>query len=104
MWSHFPRRVRKKALRKCGAFLFYFRMPEPGPVGVNVDPLGEALGPRELPDGLAVLLGLVAGPVVVELPALPVVVPFMDQPVGIPLVGDTTAALLTPIFPTRERA
>ena len=34
-------------------------MTEPGPVGVNVDPLGEALGPT--PDGLCVEFGEVAG-------------------------------------------
>jgi hypothetical protein len=50
-WPHFPRRVRKKAPRSSRAF-FYFVRPEPEPDGVIVDPLGEALGPREFPDGL----------------------------------------------------
>jgi hypothetical protein len=80
-------------------FLFYLLMPEPGPVGVNVDPLGEALGPRVLPDGLAVLLGPVTGPVVVELPALPVVVPFLVEPVAVPLAGEPPAAELPPADP-----
>jgi len=29
----------------------YLLRPEPGPVGVNVDPLGEGLAPTVLPDG-----------------------------------------------------
>jgi hypothetical protein len=53
-----------------------------------VDPLGEALGPRVLPDGLMVLLGAVTEPVVVELPALPVVVPFIVEPVAVPLAAE----------------
>jgi hypothetical protein len=48
-------------------------------VGASVDPLGEALGPSVLPDGLWVLFGL-AGPVVVE-PAVPV----LDEPVVVPV-------------------
>ena len=52
----------------------HFTRPEPGPVGVNVDPLGEGLAPTVLPDGFIVLLGAE-----VEAPAaLPVVVPFVD--------------------------
>src|SRR5260221_10239206 len=39
----------EKAPRKCGAFSFYLRSPEPGPVEVNVDPLGEPLGARRSP-------------------------------------------------------
>jgi hypothetical protein len=49
-------------------------MTEPGPVGVNVDPLGEALGPT--PDGLCVEFGEVAG---------------MDGPLG--FVGPVVAVL-----------
>lgn len=33
----------------------YLRSPEPGPVGVNVDPLGEALGARVFPEGFPTL-------------------------------------------------
>ena len=33
-----------KSPAKMRGFLFYLLRPEPGPVGVNVDPLGEALG------------------------------------------------------------
>jgi hypothetical protein len=36
--------------------LSYLLRPEPGPVGVNVDPLGDALGASELPDGFRALL------------------------------------------------
>jgi hypothetical protein len=80
-------------------FFFYLLLPEPAPPGVNVDPLGEALGPRVLPDGLAVLLGLVTGLVVVELPARPVVVPFMVEPVEVPLAAEPPAAVLPPADP-----
>jgi hypothetical protein len=52
-----------------GLFLSYLLRPEPGPVGVNVDPLGDALGASELPDGFLVLFGAVFGAAV-----LPVVV------------------------------
>jgi hypothetical protein len=61
-------------------FYLYLPIPEPGPVGVSVEPLGEALGPSVLPDGLWVLFGP-AGLVVVEPAALPVV----DEPVLVPV-------------------
>jgi hypothetical protein len=48
-------------------FLFYLLRPDPEPVGVSVEPLGEALGPRVFPDGLWVLFGEVT-----VVPALPV--------------------------------
>ena len=55
--------------------------PEPGPLGVKVDPLGEGFGPSVLPDGFMVLFGLVpTEPVVPEPVALPVALPFMDEP------------------------
>jgi hypothetical protein len=66
-------------------------MPEPGPVGVSVDPLGEALGPSVLPDGLWVEVGPVAGPVVVDPAVLPVVVPFVDEPVVLPVAAGAPA-------------
>jgi hypothetical protein len=47
----------------------YLLKPDPGPVGVNVDPLGDAFGPMVLPDGFLA----VSGPVVL-LPLMPVVV------------------------------
>jgi hypothetical protein len=77
----------------------YLLRPEPGPVGVNVDPLGEALGPSVLPDGLWVLFGLVTGAVVVEPAVLPVVVPLVDEPVMVPLAADPPAAELPPVEP-----
>ena len=67
-------------------------------MGVNVDPLGEALGPSVLPDGLWVLFGLTTGAVVVEPAVLPVVVPFVDEPVT-PPVADPPAAELPPAEP-----
>jgi hypothetical protein len=57
-------------------------VPEPGPVGVNVEPLGEAFGPSVLPEGLAVLFGALMAP---PAPELPVVVPFVEEPVVVPL-------------------
>ncbi len=62
-----------------GPFYLYLPIPELGPVGVSVDPLGEALGPSVLPDGLWVLFGL-AGPLADEPAVLPVV-PVVDEPV-----------------------
>jgi hypothetical protein len=74
----------KKPRISRGPFLFlYLPIPEPGPVGVSVDPLGEALGPSVLPEGLWVLLGP-AGAVVVEPAVLPVV-PVVDEPVVVPV-------------------
>jgi hypothetical protein len=62
--------------------------PEPAPDGPSVDPLGEAFGPSEFPDGLMVLLGavVVAAPRLPELPPAPVpvvppvVAPALDVP------------------------
>jgi hypothetical protein len=78
---------------------FYLLMPEPGPVGVNVEPLGEAFGPSVLPEGLAVLLGLVTAP---PAPELPVVVPFVDEPVVVPLAAEPPAVELPPAEPPEE--
>ena len=65
-------------------FILYLPIPEPGPAGVSVDPLGESLGPSVLPDG--VRFGL-AGPVVVEPAEFPVV-PVVDEPVLVPVPAD----------------
>jgi hypothetical protein len=62
------------------ALFLYLPIPEPGPVGVSVDPLGEALGPSVLPDGLWVLFGL-AGAVAVD----PAVLPVVGEPVVVPV-------------------
>jgi hypothetical protein len=37
-------------------------MPEPGPVGVKVDPLGEPLGASVFPDGFVAVLGALVPP------------------------------------------
>ena len=78
-------------------FLFYLLRPEPGPVGVNVDPLGEALGPRVFPDGLWVLFGEVtdapAVPVVLPLDVAPVALPVAAEPAEVPPVPDADAPL-----------
>jgi len=64
-------------------FLYYLLKPEPEPVGVSVEPLGEALGPRVFPDGLWVLLGEVT-----EAPAVPVVLPLDVEPVALPVAAE----------------
>jgi hypothetical protein len=74
-------------------------VPEPGPVGVNVEPLGEEFGPSVLPEGLAVLLGFVTAP---PAPELPVVVPFVDEPVVVPLAAEPPAVELPPAEPLEE--
>jgi hypothetical protein len=56
--------------------------PEPGPVGVSVDPLGEGRAPIVLPEGFMVgfrLLLLVVAPVAGGPAVLPVVIPFIDE-------------------------
>jgi hypothetical protein len=58
--------------------------PEPGPVGVNVDPLGEPLGANVFPDGFMVVLEPPAAPLVrptVEPGGLLIEVPVADEPV-----------------------
>ena len=82
-WLHFLRRARKKSLAGMRGFLFYLLRPEPGPMGVNVDPLGEALGPRVFPDGLWVLFGEVT-----DAPAVPVVLPLDVEPVALPVAAE----------------
>jgi hypothetical protein len=46
-------RPAKKSPALAGLFSLtaYLLRPEPGPVGANVDPLGEGLAPTVLPDG-----------------------------------------------------
>jgi hypothetical protein len=56
-------------------------------VGVRVDPLGDALGPSVLPDGLWALPGPVAGAVAGDPAVLPVVVPLVVGPAGVPLAA-----------------
>jgi hypothetical protein len=71
----------------------YLLSPDPGPVGVNVDPLGEAFGPRVLPDGLWVLFGLVIG--------APVTVPVVEEPVVLRLAA-IPAAVPWPLCATAK--
>ena len=71
--------------------------PEPAPVGASVEPLGEAFGPRVLPDGLWVLFGEV-----VEAPDAPVAVPFAVEPVELPVAADPPAAEVPPEAPLEE--
>jgi hypothetical protein len=84
-WSGWPHKLWLSFLRVDPAFargfLFYLRSPEPGPVGVRVDPLGDRLGRRVFPDAFLALLGAVE-PVVPDMP--PVV--FIDEPVVVPLI------------------
>ena len=79
--------------------------PEPGPVGVSVDPLGEAPAPTVLPDGFIVLFGPVevepAAPVPIPVVpvALPVPVPLVDGLVPVPLVAAPPEAEPAPAEP-----
>ena len=68
--------MKRRKPRLCGlsASAGHFTRPEPGPVGANVDPLGEGLAPIVLPDGFMVLLGADG-----ELAALPVAAPLVDE-------------------------
>ena len=75
-------------------FFCYLLKPEPGPLGVRVDPLGEALGPSVLPDGFWVLFGDVTGAV-----ALPVVALFVEEPVVVLPAAELPAAELPPVEP-----
>jgi hypothetical protein len=75
----------------------WFRfIPEPEPFGVEVDPFGEGLGLRVLPDGLIGVLapmfppGVVALPVVVLDPVVPVPAPAPALP---PAAGPAANAI-----------
>jgi hypothetical protein len=62
-------------------------MPEPGPVGVRVDPLGELLGASVLPDGFVAVLDVLLVPgawPTVE----PGAFPFTDEPVAPPVAAE----------------
>jgi hypothetical protein len=77
--------------------MFSYRpWPEPGPVGVNVDPLGELVGASVFPDGFMVvgLLGVVE-PVALPVP-IPVVDPPTDEPGVPPLIEEPPVPELAP--------
>ena len=62
-------------------------MPEPGPVGVKVDPLGEPLGASVFPDGFVAVLGALvplARPTV-DPGGFAISFPFTDEPVVVPV-------------------
>jgi hypothetical protein len=71
-----------------GFILTYLLIPEPGPVGVSVDPLGDEPAPMVLPDGFVVVVepGAVErdAPEPVVLPEVPMPVPLTDEPVLAP--------------------
>jgi hypothetical protein len=80
----FTRPRHEKAPHRAGPFLeVYLPRPEPGPVGVKVDPLGDELGPMVRPEGFMVLPGVAV--FVVPKPS-PVVVPDDGTPVVPPAV------------------
>jgi hypothetical protein len=69
-------------------------MPEPGPVGVKVDPLGEPLGASVFPDGFVVVLGMLPVPrawPTVEPGGFPIAFPFTDEPAVVPVVAEPPA-------------
>jgi hypothetical protein len=75
-------------------------VPEPGPVGVTVEPLGEEPAPIVLPDGFVVDPGPLAEPAVlpVELPAPLIVVP-LEPPVPAPALLPLDPAAEPPAAP-----
>jgi hypothetical protein len=100
--------TRKKPRGNAGLFSWftYLLRPEPGPVGVSVDPLGDALGPSVFPDGFIVVFGPVVAPMLPELAVpvflpvvLPVALPFIDEPVAAPLAAEPPAVELPPAEP-----
>jgi hypothetical protein len=72
--------------------LSYLLVPEPAPVGVMVEPLGDAFGLRSLPLGLRGLVLFI--PAEPDVP--PVVLPFIDEPLVLPLAEEPPAALPPP--------
>ena len=83
----------------------YLLRPEPGPVGVRVDPLGEALGARLFPDGFMLVLPFgEVGPVVegdlVPIPTVPPApVPLIDEPVAaLPAAPEVEPAVEPPLL------
>ena len=80
--------------------MFDYRLrPEPGPVGVNVDPLGEPLGASVFPDGFVELELLAVEPVVLLLVPMPVVDPPIDEPVVAPFMDEPLVVELAPAEP-----
>jgi hypothetical protein len=90
--------AQKKPRTDAGPFS-YLRVPEPGPVGVNVEPLGEEFGPSVLPEGLIVSFGLLTAP---PIPELPVVIPLIEEPVVVPVAADPPAVELPPAEPPED--
>jgi hypothetical protein len=81
----------------------YLLTPDPGPVGVNVDPLGEPFGASVFPDGLLGRLGVgllapVAMPVV-EPGGCAVGTPFVTAPVVLPVAAEPLPAPAAELAP-----
>jgi hypothetical protein len=78
-------------------------MPEPGPVGVSVDPLGEEPAPMLLPEGFVVVVepGAVErdAPEPVVVPEVPMPDPLTDEPVLAPPVAAPPAPPEAPPAP-----
>jgi hypothetical protein len=93
-----PHVARLSLLRR----IAYLLRPEPGPVGVSVDPLGEDPAPMVLPDGFRVVLepGAVERDMAPAPAALPVVVPVVDGLVTAPPLVAPPAAEPAPVEPT----
>jgi hypothetical protein len=91
---------RRKKPRFSRGFLSYRPVPEPGPVGVTVEPLGEEPAPIVLPDGFVVDPAPLAEPAVlpVELPAPLIVVP-LEPPVPAPALLPLDPAAEPPAAP-----
>jgi hypothetical protein len=95
----FPSCSARKSPAKRG-LVSYRPVPEPGPEGVKVDPLGDEPAPIVLPDGFVVEPGPLAEPAVlpVELPAPLIVVP-LEPPVPAPALPPLDPAAEPPAAP-----
>jgi hypothetical protein len=80
-------------------YRFYLLMPEPGPVGVSVDPLGEVPAPMLLPDGFVVVVE--PGAVERDAPE-PVVLP--DAPMPAPPTDELAPPVAEPPAPAPPAA
>ena len=101
------RLIQKKAPHQGGAFCLslvgHYRLrPEPGPVGANVDPLGEPVGASVFPEGFMVLLGPLRLPLaipVVEPGGCAIELPFTDEPVLAPAAAEPFLPEVPPDIP-----
>jgi hypothetical protein len=78
------------------SLVFYLRNPEPRTRGVNVDPLGERLGARVLPEAFRIIFGLVIGAIDAVGPVLLHVGTTFDEPTDGATYEPTDGATVDP--------